>query len=310
MWTMNRCKAFALVGAVLTFSPYVHADGPYSLPWQLRPAAAGNVVRSDTSIASYEDSARQSGATVATTLTASMKVPGTGGPGEGLAPLVRFAAVGDSPPTGAGGFVVVNPLLGASYVLKYDAFRLSAFLGVTVPVGGGGGDAPDAGSLRARSAGIFARASMDNALFAVNDFTVTPGIGAAYVADGFTVQVETTLLQLTRVRGDKAQPEASKTNLTAGIHLGYFIVPVVSLGADLRYQYWINGPIAIEARRDLANDNSSIDNMTFAIGPRGHFKLSETVWLRPGISYGRGFDRPTTSPGNYNIVQLDLPVQF
>ena len=27
------------------------------------------------------------------------------------------------------------------------------------------------------------------------------------------------------------------------------------------------------------------DNTTFAIGLRGHFKLSDTIWIRPGLAY-------------------------
>ena len=71
---------------------------------------------------------------------------------------------------------------------------------------------------------------MDNALFAVNDCTVIPGASVAYVAHRVTVQAEATLLQLTRVRGDKVQAEASKTNCTSGLHVGYFVDKMVSLG--------------------------------------------------------------------------------
>ena len=76
-----------------------------------------------------------------------------------------------------------------------------------------------------------ARAQLDNALFAVNDLALIPGFGAAYVSGGLTVQVEITLLQLMRVRGEAAQPEASKTNMTTGLHGGYFFLPQLSAGA-------------------------------------------------------------------------------
>ena len=57
---------------------------PYSLPWQLRPVAAANVLRSDTAIALYDNGAGASGSTVASMFLASYKVTPS------LAPLVRI----------------------------------------------------------------------------------------------------------------------------------------------------------------------------------------------------------------------------
>jgi hypothetical protein len=202
-------------------SPPPPSSPSYSLPWQLRPVMVGNVVRSDTTFARYEDSASRGAFTVASTLLASFKIPGTGGPGQGLAPLVRLAAVNDSPPTGNGGFAVVNPLIGAMYAMRIAGpVRAAAFLGMTIPIGMGGGNTPDAGQADARNKGIPAREDMDNSLFAVNDLAVIPGVGIGYIDHGFTVQGEATLFQLQRVRGEAVQPEASKTNFTCGLHAG------------------------------------------------------------------------------------------
>src|SRR5262252_6989511 len=98
-------------------APAPAPPAPYSLPWQLRSVMASTSLRSDTSLASYEDASAAHGLTVATNLSASFRVPGTssGTRGTGLAPLVRFAFVGDSPPSGAGGTAIVNPLLGVTY---------------------------------------------------------------------------------------------------------------------------------------------------------------------------------------------------
>lgn len=298
--------------ATAPVDPPAPKPAPYSLPWQLRSVSAGNVLRSDTSAAFYEDTASKGGATLVTMLLASYKIPGTGGAGEGLAPLLRLAAVNDSPPAGNGGLTLVNPLVGASYALKLGSdVRLAAFFAATIPIGGGGGDSPNPGSANSRSKGIFARASMDNAMFAVNDFTLIPGIGAAYVAHRLTVQVEATLLELIRVRGDAVQHEATKTNLTAGLHVGYFVLDSLSIGADLRYQLWLNAPIAIDTQREVMKNNSGMDNATFALGPRYHAKIGDSMWLRPGVSYGRGLDKPTSgATPNYHIVQLDIPFQF
>ena len=276
----------------------------YSLPWQLRPVVVGNVVRSDTNFASYEDAASRGGFTVASTLLAGFKIPGTGGPGEGLAPLVRLAAVNDSPPTGNGGLAVVNPLVGAMYALRIAGpIRAAAFLGMTIPIGMGGGNTPDPGLVDARNKGIVAREAMDNSLFAVNDLAVIPGIGVGYIDHGVTVQAEATLFQLQRVRGEAAQPEASKTNFTCGLHAGWFATPLLSVGVDLHYQRWLDGPLAVNKDPEL------VDNFSVAVGPRFHMPLGPKVGVHPGVAYARGVDKAMAAP-DYNIVELDVPVTF
>ncbi len=289
-------------------SPSTNTPAPYSLPWQLRPIVAPTVIRSDTSIAAYENAASTGGTTIVTSVLAAYKIPGTGGPSVGLSPVARLTMINDSPPAGNGGLAVVNPLVGAGYAMKFGGgFRANFFLGVTLPVGMGGGDAPDPGVANSRSKGVLARSAMDNALFAVNDLTVIPGVGIAYVAHGLTVQAEATLLQLTRVRGDKVQQEASKTNFTSGIHVGYFVASLVSLSAELRYQRWINAPFVVE--KDTTD--TLVDNLTVGVGPRFHFKLGDSMWIRPGIAYSRGLDKPMAAAApNYHILQIDVPVLF
>jgi hypothetical protein len=281
----------------------------YSLPFQLRPVTAATVVRSDSSFASYENTAAQGGFAVVSELTGTYRIPGTGAaPGTGLSTLVKLTVVNDSPPgTATGGFALVNPLVGASYALSFGSgFRASAFLGLTIPVGMGGGDSPDKGALDARTVGPVVRAGMDNALFAVNDLTVIPGIDFAYVAHGLTAQLEVTLFQLERLRGAAAQLEASKTNFTSGLHVGYFLAEALSLGAELHYQRWIDAPFAVEQRKP----GTSSDLLSLTAGPRLHFELAPGLWIRPGVAYTRGFDHPMTSPANDNVVQLDVPVVF
>jgi hypothetical protein len=290
---------------------------PYSLPWQLRPVIAPTVIRVDTSVATYEDAGGRSGRTLATGLTGSYKIPGTGDPGSGLAIVGRLMIVDDSPPetpppAGAppaptGGVALVNPLLGAAYALKLGkSFRTNFFFGATAPVGMGGGASPDKGEANSRTKGINARAAMDNALFAVNDLTVIPGLSFAYVGHNLTAQVETTLLHLTRTRGEAVQKEASKTNFTAGLHVGYFFHPSFSVGSELRYQRWLNAPFAVENDKT----DSLIDNLTVAIGPRFHVKVGP-AWVRPGLAYWRGLDKPlAAATPNYNSVQFDIPVIF
>lgn len=277
---------------------------PYSLPWQLRPVAAVNVVRSDTTVAFYENAAGNSGSAVATMLLGSYKVTPS------LAPMIRMGFVQNSPPdaptgmmTPASGQSFINPIVGVTYARPVGAVRLAGFLGATLPIGMGGGNTPDPGANTANAAGISARSGMDNAMFAVNYFTVIGGIGAAYVAHGFTAQVEATVLQLTRVRGEAFAKDSSRTNGTAGIHLGYFVLPQLSLGGELRYQRWLYTPTT-----KVADNTTTRDTVTMAIGPRAHFKIGKN-WFRPGISYARGLDKPLTT-ASYNMIQIDLPFAF
>jgi hypothetical protein len=291
-------------------APAAPPPPPYSLPWQLRPAAAATVVRSDTAFAFYENPmSGESGTTVASMLLGSYKLT------DSFAPLVRLGVVSNSPPDGlttpAGaaidsGFNFINPVLGGTYMIKLSPdFRLALFLGLAIPLGGGGGDMPDPANAQANARGILARSAMDNAMFAADYFTVFPGFGLAYVNHGLTVQVEATLLELLRVRGDgNPANDSARTNFTAGLHIGYFFIPQLSAGAELRHQRWLSTPTPIKVDEDTLRDTS-----TFAIGLRAHFKLSETVWLRPGLAYARGIDDPMDVQ-NYNIVQLDIPVAF
>lgn len=279
---------------------------PYSIPWQLRPVTVANVIRSDTAVASY-DNGTGSGSTVATMLLGSYKLTPY------LAPLLRVGLVQNSPPgTAVEGSSFINPVVGVTYSKKIaESWRLGAFFGATIPIGMGGGGIPDAGASGANAAGIAARSAMDNAMFAVNYFTLIPGLGFAYIDHKLTIQVEATLLELLRVKGGDTtniSPDAARTNATSGIHVGYFLLPALSLGGELRYQRWLSTPTRIVngVKSDIPSAN--MDTASFAVGPRFHFKVGGT-WLRPGISYAQVIDQPF-SASSYKIVQVDVPVAF
>jgi hypothetical protein len=171
----------------------------------------------------------------------------------------------------------------------------------------GGGNSPNKGELDARTVGPVVRAGMENPLCAVNDVSVIPGLDFAYVAFGFTLQAEATFAEIVRVRGSEAQPEASKAAFAGGIHAGYFLATFLSLGAELRIQWWLNPPFAVQDHKP----NTSYDLVSVGLGPRLHFPLGPGVWIHPGVAYTRGFDPPMT-PGSFNdnVVQLDVPVVF
>ena len=282
---------------------------PYSLPWQLRPVAAATVIRSDTAVAFYKNPSASpddsSGTVIASMLLASLKLT------PNFAPLLRLGIASNSPPTGDSATVFLNPVLGATYVLDPKApLRVGLFLGLALPLGPGG-DTIEPEDAAALGAGVFARSAMDNAMFATNYLTPFPGVGVAYVKDGLTVQGEATFLFLTRVRGGDHPVDSQddlRVNFTTGLHVGYFFIPVLSAGAEIRYQRFLKHNVLSDLPDDDPN-KANIDSLTFAVGPRLHFKLDETIWFRPGVAFAMGLDDPM-SDREYKIVQIDLPLSF
>ncbi len=279
---------------------------PYTMPWQLRSIIPSTGARFDSAIAFYDDKNGNSGGTaIASMLGGAYKLLPE------LALSVRLGFVNNNPPASAPSATsFVNPLLGGLYSLKLsDDFRLAFFLGMTAPIGSGGGNYPDPAVQAANSAGILARSAMDNALFAVNYFTVIPGVDLAYVAHGFTVQLEATLLQLTRVRGEQIDKDPSRTNFTSGVGIGYAISPEISFGSELRYQRWLDNQTV------SASTSPATENLSFAVGPRFQFKAGDLT-LKPGIAYAQGISGPMarggyTYPTNSDkIVFFDFPVSF
>ena len=174
--------------------------------------------------------------------------------------MVKFTVVNDSPPgTATGGFAFVNPLVGAWYAFDLGSgFRASTFLGVTVPVGMGGGNTPNKGELDARTVGPVIRAGVENPLFAVNDLSMLPGVDVAYVDHGLTLQLEATICELVRVRGAEAQLEASKTAFVGGAYAGYFLTKFLSVGAEFRIQWWLDPPFAVQNHKPNTSNDSRL----------------------------------------------------
>jgi len=271
---------------------------PYSVAWQLRSPSAGNSVRSDTAVATF-DAAEGSGLTVVSALSASYKVTPT------LAPSIRVAFIHNAPPMGEAAEAMSNPVVGVTWAppSAVPSRKVAFFAGVTIPIGTGGGNGGDVAMLGANKAAVAARSGMDNALFAINDTAVSVGVDLAYIADGLTVQAEATVLEAIRVRGDQVQADATKTNLTSGLHAGYFVLDFLSIGAELRYQRYLSTPSFVAATP------TNRDNLSVAAGLRAHFDLGDKRWLRPGIAYARGLDDPMTGAG-YSVVQVDVPFAF
>jgi len=275
---------------------------PYSLPWMLRPAVAGNVVRLDATLAF----SKTQDSTPILALASYKVLPN-------LAAIVRLGMIHNKLASGDSATSFVNPALGVLYAIPIGTkFKSSLFGAVTLPVGSGGGDNPDLAKRTASLSGIFARASMDNALFQINYMTPMVGASIAYVHDGITLQAEATVLELIRVRGSAVDKDAARTNITAGLHFGWFPAPWLSIGTELRYQYWASHP-TIQAKIDETGNDAAKDHVTLGFGPRAHFKIKDKMWLRPGVSLTMGLDLPTGfGPGGseYKLVQIDVPLAF
>jgi hypothetical protein len=273
---------------------------PYSLPWQLRLALPATVIRPDVSLAIREDMNGNHGSTAVTTLLGAVQV---------APPFAVFARVGvlhDTSPAGEAAASFLNPLVGAMYSVKpLPELPMAFSLGITLPVGMGGGNTPDPSVAAATRAGFLARASMDNGLFAVNDLAIAPAVDIAYVAHGFTLQAEALLAQLIRVRGENFNPDSARTSATFGLHAGYFFAPEFSIGAEIRHQRWVSTPKLIAAD----TTGTLRDTTSFAVGPRFQLNLGRSATMRPGIVYMRGLDNPMTAQG-YHIVMLDLLIRF
>ena len=250
-----------------------------------------------------EPGRRQGRLTLASMLLGSYKVTPE------FAPLVRLGVVSNSPPDGTDD---CRPAPRSRASVHRSSTRSSAARtcsssrptsswrrssGLTVPIGSGGGDKPDpsvARGERRRHLRALGDGQRDVRGRLLHDLSRASTSRTSN--HGVTVQVEATLLQLLRVRG-KGTPtgdDSSRTNLTAGLHVGYFFIPQLSAGAELRHQRWLSTPGHQGRGRDADRRAGRLlrDTTTVALGLRGHFKLSDTIWLRPGIAYARGLDDP------------------
>ena len=291
----------AAVGAQDTATPAPPpAPAPYSLPWQLRPAAVGTFVRLDQTLALFENaSTKASGHTWVTTLIGARKIS----PRWAMAGRASLVSHRPSSFGAAGATAFSNLVVGATYAPPPRApWRASGAFTVALPVGQGGGINPDTAAANAMSAALPARAAMDNAVFAVNYLTLIGGCDLAWVSSGWTVQGEATVFRLLRARGPETQ-DASRTNFTAGLHLGYFVTSRFTLSGEFRYQRWLSNAAPVRKNPDAR------ETATMGLGARVHVPLGGGHWIRPGVLVSKIIDHPG-SLLNYRLVQVDLPVSF
>lgn len=284
-----------------------HNVAHYSLPWQLRPVSPMSYVRLDSSFAFYG----VGGSTIVSELSASYRIIPR------ISVLAKLGVANDSPPgtvsptvgsqAGGGAFGFVNPLIGAQAGFwPAKSLRLGLFLGFTLPVGMGGGVNADRGQVNTMHSAMLARSGFDDPLFMPDYFTTWPGIDVAYVTHGFTVQAETSLAVMNRVRGPETE-RSTNADLSLGLHFGYFIFPWWSAGLDFRHQRWLSTPAFIGADEDPSGDRRDVT--TVEVGVRFHVKVTDDITWHPGLSMAFGLDDPMAG-AHYKIVHLDLPFQF
>jgi hypothetical protein len=210
----------------------------------------------------------------------------------------------DNNTVGHGRTGILNPTLGVLLGVPVGRdFRFAASTAVGFPVAAGGGDAPHPDDLLLQREGILARSAFDNTSFAVNNCGFPTGLSLAYVAHGLTAQLDATVIVSVRVKGERVQRDTSTVNSTYGVFLAYQVFPVMSLGAEVRYQHYLSTP------RLVADDPSTRANLTAGGGFRLNLQLSDTVWARPGLCYSRGLRGPVEQQ-SFQMVQLDLPLSF
>lgn len=271
---------------------------PYALPFALRATSAASAVRAETA---YGLDSGVSG-TLVQYLGASYA------PVEPLAVYARGGWVDFFPDGRSASSAFTNVAIGALLAGEIaPEIRYSVTLGSGLPVGQGGGSAPDPGEAAAIAAGNLARSRFEGAtMFSPDDVAPFAGVDVAWVAGGLTVQAEVTLFELFRVRGAPVDLDATKTNLSMGASAGYFLVPQLSIGVEVRDQSYLTTPAAVQAGK------LSRSWVTAGGGVRAHVQLAEHVWLRPGLAFFQPLNDPSpaVSAGDYHIVQLDLPLTF
>ena len=223
------------------------------------------------------------------------------------------------PSSGPSTSAFTNLAIGALWADTFAKdFRYCVTIGTGLPVGQGGGDSPDTGEAAAIGAGNLARARWDGStMFSPND--VAPFIGGdlAFVKGGFTIQAEVSVFSLFRVRGDGINPATSKPwdpdavkgSIDLGLHVGYFIVPQLSIQAEVRDQTFLGTPAAVSSGA-IAQSWVSVGG-----GVRGHFKIGAHAWFRPGLAFFQPLNDAVLKPidhtaSSYHIFLLDLPVSF
>ena len=198
----------------------------------------------------------------------------------------------------------LNPSIGGVLAVPIGhLFRFAAMSSVNLPLATGGGDGADADTVLLQRQAALARSAMDNNAFVPNDLGFPTGLSLAFVHRGVTAQVDGTIIPSGRVKGTGGANDGARVNSTAGFFLGYMLFPEISIGAELRYQYFLLPPAFVE------QDPTARDNLTAGGGARLEVELSDTSRARPGICVSAGLAGKVEQQ-SYRMVQFDVPISF
>lgn len=191
---------------------------------------------------------------------------------------------------------LANPALGVTVQFEVTKHLvIGGQLGITVPVGSGGGDSPSPAALRAWTNSI----DWGGAMFAVNHADIFHGARATYTIDALSLQLECTLHELLRVRGAAADPIGSAATVTGTTAtVSYAVLPRLSLSTALSETRVWNTPAYV-----VADPNSRVDYF-FSAGVSTSVKVGRTE-IAPGISYARALDLPLSGAG-FQVAEIDL----
>jgi hypothetical protein len=283
------------LAAAPTPSDVIAAPAPYTLPFGLRGAAAVTAVRAETA---YGWNAGQS-STGVQYLIASYA------PLKNFSLGVRGGWVDYIPEKGNSSTAFTNIALAGVWAdTVAPSVRVEGAVGLGLPVGQGGGNAPDLGQAAAMAAANLARSRFEGlTMFKPNDLTPYLGGDVAWVSGGVTLQAEATVFQGFRVRGGApSDPDSAITSLTMGADAGYAILPELSVALEVRDQTFLSTPAAVDAGK------TSRTWVTVGGGPRANVHLSNDVVLRPALAYFQPLNdpSPTISASSYHIFLLDI----
>jgi hypothetical protein len=295
------------IAITLLLSSHIASADELSIPWQLHPVTTHNIARIDTSAAVFDDPNNNLDIASTTMMSASYRLD------DRWAPMLRLGVTAnDAPGAALDGSSLANPLIGATFTRG----RIAGFAAIALPIGTGGGNAPDPRAARTNQASRTARPA-DDVMFDVNYVTMIAGADVALAKHGFTAQAEASLQQSIRARGAASADgtDAARTRAAIGAHIGTAVGSRVSLGVDLRYQRWLSHPTQLDAmtgeRAPIAA--ADLSSLTLTAGARVHVRIGKTS-VRPGLSYTRGLGATLLGPSivtnRTNAVTFDLPVLF
>ncbi len=191
---------------------------------------------------------------------------------------------------------VGNPIGGITFNLpSTDHVKLGGIAGVSIPVGSGGGNAPSAGMLRAWCNSI----DWGGVMFAVDHLDVQAGLNATFLAGPLSLRMESTLHQLVRVRGEKADVLGSSATVTSSTAtVSYSLLSKVTVSSGLSETRFWNTPKAIQDSPASRVDYYYIGGISTDLRVAG-------VGVTPSLLYARALDLPLRDE-KFQVVELDL----